>query len=146
MYCINCGNKIDSNDSYCTKCGNKLNIDNSKNIDSSVDNKSYSGKKIASIILGVLSIGFSMLIIFAPISLILSVIGLILSFVVIKNEKNVIGIVLNLIGFLISLCICILFIFVIRYVVTNVDSSFIDNFKYSEKNNELDFGDYGEKF
>jgi len=51
MYCINCGNKIDSNDSYCTKCGNKLNIDNSKNIDSSVDNKSYSGKKIASIIL-----------------------------------------------------------------------------------------------
>ena len=87
-----------------------------------------------------------MFIIFAPIGLVFSIIGLILCFVIIKNEKNVLGIVLNLIGFLISLCICILFMFVIRYVVTNVDSSFIDNFKYSEKNNELDFGYYGEKF
>lgn len=145
MYCVNCGNRIDSNDKYCTRCGNMLNIDNSKNRDC-VDRNGYSGNKIASIILGTLSIGFSMFIIFAPIGLVFSIIGLILCFVIIKNEKNVIGIVLNLIGFLISLCICILFMFVIRYVVANVDSSFIDDFKYSEKNNELDFGDYGEKF
>ena len=145
MYCVNCGNRIDSNDKYCTRCGNMLNIDNSKNRDC-VDRNGYSGNKIASIILGTLSIGFSMFIIFAPIGLVFSIIGLILCFVIIKNEKNVIGIVLNLIGFLISLCICVWFMFIVRFVVANVDSSFIDNFKYSEKNNDLDFGDYGEKF
>lgn len=145
MYCINCGNKIDGNDKYCIRCGNRLDINNSnnRNID---DKKSYSGKKIASIILGAFGIGFSILVIFAPIGLVLSVIGLIISFVVIKNEKNVIGIVLNLIGLLISLCICILFMFVIRYVVSNVDSSVIDDFKYSDNYNDRNFGDYGEKF
>ena len=101
MYCVNCGNRIDSNDKYCTRCGNMLNIDNSKNRDC-VDRNGYSGNKIASIILGTLSIRFSMFIIFAPIGLVFSIIGLILCFVIIKNEKNVIGILLNLIGFLIS--------------------------------------------
>ena len=145
MYCINCGNKIDGNDRYCIRCGNSLNIDYNKN-ENIVNKKSYSGKKIASIILGILSIGFSMLVIFAPIGLVLSIIGLILSFIVIKNEKNVIGMVLNIVGLLISLCICLLFIFVIRYVVTNVDSSVIDNFKYSENENNWNFSDYGEDF
>lgn len=145
MYCINCGNKICDNDKYCTRCGNELNIKDIKNKDD-IDSNWYSSNKIASIILGTLSIGFSIFIIFAPIGLVFSIIGLILCFVIIKNEKNVLGIVLNLIGFLISLCICILFMFVIRYIFVNVDSSFIDNFKYSEKDNDLNFGDYGEKF
>ena len=145
MYCISCGNKIENNDKYCTRCGNRLNIDNNS-FNNNVEKKGYSGKKIVSIILGAFSIGFSMLIIFAPIGLVLSIIGLILSFVVINNENNVIGIVLNLIGLLISLCICLLFIFVIRYVVANVDSSVIDNFKYNENYNNWDFSGYGENF
>ena len=142
MYCVNCGNRIDSNDKYCTRCGNMLNIDNSKNRDC-VDRNGYSSNKIASIILGTLSIGFSMFIIFAPIGLVFSIIGLILCFVIIKNEKNVIGIVLNLIGFLISLCICILFMFVIRYVVTGVDTNWLNENEYRDN---FDFGEYGGRF
>ena len=103
MYCINCGNKIGEGDKYCIRCGNTISIDNGVS-NNTTEKKDYSGKKIASIILGSLSIGFSMLIVFAPISLIMSIIGLILSFVVIKNEKNVIGIILNSIGLLISFC------------------------------------------
>ena len=87
MYCINCGNRIGDGDKYCIRCGNRIGIDNGVS-NNTTEKKDYSGKKIASIILGSLSIGFSMLIVFAPISLIMSVIGLILSFVVIKNFFN----------------------------------------------------------
>ena len=139
MYCTNCGNKIYNDDKYCTRCGNKIDI----NVSNNVEKKSYSGKKIASIVLGSISIFLSMLVIFAPLGLGLAIIGLILSFVVLKNEKNVIGIVLNLIGLVISLFICIMFMFVIRYVVTDMDTNWLNDFEYRDN---FGFDDHSGRF
>ena len=142
MYCINCGNRIDNNDNYCTGCGNKVNVNNDvrNNI---TEKKDYSGKKIASIILGSISIALSFMVIFAPLGLGLAIIGLIISFLVLKNEKNVLGLVLNIIGFVISFFICILFILVIRYVVTDIDNSWLNDFEYRDN---FDFGEHGGRF
>ena len=131
MYCINCGNRIDNDDKFCTRCGNKVNIENNAR-NNITEKNSYSGKKIASIILGSISIFLSMLVIFAPLGLGVSIIGLILSFIVLRNEKNILGLVLNIIGFVISLFICIMFLFVIRYVVTDIDTNWLNDFDYRD--------------
>lgn len=144
MYCTNCGNRIYNDDKYCTRCGNKIDINvNQFNDSNNVEKKSYSGKKIASIVLGSISIFLSMLVIFAPLSLCMAIIGLILSFVALKNEKNFIGIILNLIGLVISSFICIMFMFVIRYVVTDMDTSWLNDFEYRDN---FGFGEHSGRF
>ena len=144
MYCTNCGNKIYNDDKYCTRCGNKIDVNvNQVNDSNNVEKKSYSGKKITSIVIGSISIFLSMLVIFAPLGLGLAIIGLILSFVVLKNEKNVIGIVLNLIGLVISLFICIMFMFVIRYVVSDMDTIWLNDFEYRDN---FGFDDHSGRF
>ena len=142
MYCINCGNKINNDDNYCTGCGNKVNVNNDvrNNI---TEKEGYSGKKIASIILGAISIALSFMVIFAPLGLGLSIIGLIISFLVLKNEKNVLGLVLNLVGFVISLGICVLFMFIIRYVVSDMDTSWLNDFEYGDN---FGFGEHSGRF
>lgn len=147
MYCTNCGNKINNNDKYCTKCGNKLDSENVQfNVNNNIEKKSYSGKKIASIVLGAVSIALSFMVIFAPLGLIISIIGLIFAFLVINKESNVLGILLNSVGLVISLGICIIFGFVFRYVVDDVKNEM----EYYENSNDFNdnwgFGDFGERF
>lgn len=99
MYCSNCGTKNDGNN-YCVKCGNKLEFNNNNVVIE--EGKSL---KTASIVLGILGIIGSVLIIFSPISFVLSLIGLILGIVATKKIRNVSGIVLSSIGLFLSLII-----------------------------------------
>lgn len=98
MYCSNCGIKNDENN-YCVNCGNKLNNNNV------IVNKESNGLKTASIVLGILGIIGTVLIVFSPISFVLSLIGLILGIVANKKIRNVSGIILNSIGLFFSIII-----------------------------------------
>lgn len=108
MYCINCGNKLNENDKFCTSCGKK--------IDNSVNNMGTSnGLRTASIVLGVLSIIASVTVIFLSYGFIMSIVGFILAIVALKKGKNTLGIVLNSIGFCLSIIAgIILFVFIFR--------------------------------
>ena len=113
LYCINCGNNIDNKDKFCTGCG--INIeDNLKNRN---ENKNDSGPKIASIILGSISILFALMFIFAPFGLILSIIGLILGLCALRNGNNIIGILLSSIGLILSLIVTIIMVLIFIFVV-----------------------------
>ena len=100
FFCENCGNKIDNNNNFCVNCGNKINRVNNNSIN--FKNEESNGLKIASIVLGSISIVGC---IFFPISIILSIIGLILGIIATKKGKNMLGIILNVIGLLLSMLI-----------------------------------------
>lgn len=57
MYCSNCGNKVDEKAVVCVKCGVLI---NNKNGSLQCDNKPNKGKGIASMILGIIAVYFSL--------------------------------------------------------------------------------------
>ena len=86
MYCTSCGKQVDVNSSFCTGCGARISVANVQE---------DSGKKVASIVLGCIGIFGALQVIFAPISLILTIVGLILGVMASRKESNVAGIILN---------------------------------------------------
>ena len=118
MYCHNCKGNLTGVEKYCPNCGTlvnrPINIDNS--------NGSTENYRVASIVLGGLSIGGVVLFIFAPISLILSIIGLVLALKANKNSKNTAGLVLNGVGLFLS--------FVITSIIALLVYITIDVIKY----------------
>jgi len=114
--CVNCGNKIKKSDSFCVICGKKIENKQEKN-----NNSSNCGLKIASIVLGILGIIFSLMLFLSPVSFIISLIGLILGICALKHVKNVVGIVLNSIGLFLSVLIIILIVVIFNYTYDNMD-------------------------
>ena len=122
MYCTKCANKLNNNDNFCNNCGEKrIELENI-NVNSNVVNKNNSsnGMKTASIILGSISIVGSLMFIFAPFCFILSIIGLILGICALKKGKNVSGILLSSIGFVLSIIMSLIFMFMFE----NIDSDY----------------------
>ena len=123
MYCNNCRSKLSGVEKYCPNCGNlvngPINIDNG--------NGSTENYRTASIILGGLSIGGVLLVVFAPISLILSIIGLILALKANKNSKNTAGLVLNGIGLFLSFILTAIFA-LLMYIVIDVIKNGTDEY------------------
>lgn len=149
MYCTSCGNKINDGDKYCTNCGIKLDkIDNV--IEDVKVSEGTNGLKIASIILGIIGIIGSLMFIFAPFCLIVSIIGLVLGFCALKKGSNVVGILLSSIGLVLSIIMSVvlvlIFIYMIRgasgYINENYDKyyEYFDNYKYES------FGDINSRF
>lgn len=125
MFCKNCGNELGTNEKFCTSCGSKIemstntepkeevkkeilnvspiveNSNNSTNINTKVEK--LKGLKIASLVLGIISLVFFLLnIILIPLELT----GLILAIVyIVNNKKFCAGIVLNIIAMIISVTI-----------------------------------------
>ena len=132
MYCDNCGTKLTGDENYCFNCGKKVNNVNNSDVGkaniSTVDNSNNlnTGTKTASIVLGIISLVGIFLVIFSPISLILSLVGLILSIKANKVTSNVAGIVINAIGLFLSLIITSIIVFILYLVVNmgnNIDLS-----------------------
>lgn len=133
MFCINCGNKFSNNDKFCTNCGVKLEtINNVKKEFNNNDN----GLKIASIVLGSIGIGGAFLIIFAPVSLILSIIGLVLGLCALKKGSNVLGILLSSIGLVISLIVTVIMLLIFIFAFESVSGYEYEDFFGDE------FGEY----
>ena len=128
MYCSNCGNKLMGSEKYCPNCGNNTE-GNTQEIISNEGSQSTGGKS-SSIVLGILGIIGSILVIFSPISFLLSLIGLIIGIKTNKYLNNKVGIILNAIGLflsLVSLIIFSLFIYLLFNVSTYRDYDFWDN-------------------
>ena len=125
MYCTNCGNKIDNqNDNFCTNCGVRLdNFDNDMKNVNTVSSNNVSGIKIGAIILGVLGIMGSLMFVFAPISLILSIIGLVLGFSVFKKEKNFIPLLITSIGTVFSLIVTVILVVLCINIIKSVNQN-----------------------
>lgn len=142
MYCSNCGTKNEGN-KFCVKCGNKLNVVSSNNTNDNVSvKKETSGLKTASIILGILGIVGALVVIFAPVSLILTIIGLILGIVATKKVKNVSGIVLNSVGLFLSIIMLGLFILVIMFATEEYDNNNYYDDSYYGSDSEFNIDDY----
>lgn len=118
MYCINCGGKIeDINDNYCSSCGYRL--DRNYKDEMNIREGNDGNKNNISIIFGTFSIVGSFLIIFAPFCFIVSLIGLILGFILLKKEKNILGILLNFIGLVMSILGSVLLFFIVVSIFDN---------------------------
>lgn len=139
-FCSRCGSKNDGN-KFCTQCGNKL--DNSNN--GVIDRNEKSGLKTASIVLGILSIVGTFMIVFSPISFILSLVGLILGIISTNKVKNIFGIVLNSIGLLISIAVTLIMFFLIRYVVVSYND-YDKNYYYDNHYNKFELDDIEDYF
>ena len=122
MYCSNCGKSLNGSEKYCPNCGKEV-----------TNNQAYYGDEIGdtssgktpSIILGILGNLGAVLVIFSPISFILSLIGLIIAIRVSKKVNNTAGIILNAIGLFLSLISLAVVIFFF-WLVINVSD--IDNY------------------
>lgn len=128
MYCTNCGNKLNNNDNFCNNCGEKrVELENVNVNNNNVNNNNSNGMKIASIILGSISIVGSLMFIFAPFCFILSIIGLILGICALKKGKNVSGILLSSIGFVLSIVMTIFIVLLFMFMFEHVDSDYYHN-------------------
>ena len=126
MYCTKCGNKLNNNDNFCNNCGEKrVELENVNVNNNNVNkNNSSNGMKIASIILGSISIVGSLMFIFAPFCFILSIIGLILGICALKKGKNVSGILLSSIGFVLSIIMSVIIVLMFMFMFEHVDSDY----------------------
>ena len=117
MYCNKCGTKLNGTEKFCIHCGTEINQNNNYNVPT--EKPKSSGKKTASIVLGIISLCGIFLIIFSPISFILALIGLIIGIKANKEVSNVAGIVINAISLFLSL-ILTLIIAVLVIITINV--------------------------
>lgn len=141
MYCVKCGNKLVGNENYCISCGNLINYSVNEQV-----NVKKNGDKTISIVLGIFGIVGSLMFIFAPISLILSIVGLVYGIKVNKRVGNVLGIVLNIISLFLSLIISLIIFFALFfswYTVRDGINNFWQEESYYEErvdyNNGRDF-------
>lgn len=142
MYCNKCGTRLNMGDKFCPGCGSVV---ENQGYNGTVTNNnptvSKDGNKTASIVLGILGLGGSLLVIFSPVALILSIIGLVLAIKANKNTDNIAGIVLNAIGLFFSVII-VAVIGLIIYIAVNTteDDSSKDLWDYlNEYNEDIDY-------
>lgn len=122
MYCSNCGAKINDGEKYCTNCGKLISESKPITIDNNKNNNE--GTRTASIVLGILSLVGIFIVIFAPISLILSIIGLILAIKSSKTYKNTAGIVLNAVGLFLSFIITVIITLIMIFSYNIIKNDF----------------------
>lgn len=132
MYCNNCGKKLNGSEKYCPECGKKQEPE----VISAVDNTtsgSTENYRSTSIALGIIAIVGVLLVIFSPVSLILSIIGLILAIKSHKNNDNIPGLVLNGVGLFLSFIITGIMIFIIAIVINVSKYGITDIGEYLEE-------------
>ena len=139
-FCSNCGNRIIEGSMFCDKCGTKIDdIDNnvhSFNNSHQILKEENNGLKIASLVLGIISL---VLALFLNVLIIpLAIIGLVLGIIYTsKSKKFCVGIVLNILGIIIPIIICIFLI----TVFTNINSS-LENMWDEEYGSYKDYDNY----
>ena len=129
-FCSNCGNQIIKESNFCDKCGTKIDNNDNNQIISKEENN---GLKTASLILGIISLVLALFLNFLIIPL--AIVGLILGIIYTsKSKKFCVGIVLNILGIIIPIILCIFLI----NIFTNINSSIesIWDEEYSSYDNE----------
>jgi len=153
MFCKYCGNSLNLDDKFCKNCGAKVEVieqkkEESKTVESSfnvntqntqtqVKVEKLKGLKIASLVLGIISLVFFILnILMLP----LEIVGIVLAIVyMVKNKKFCAGIVLNIIAILLSIFIFVLGIAAIStYTGVNMEETLNNLDKQIEKFEKLE--------
>lgn len=149
VYCTNCGNKLNDNDKFCTSCGEKRDRivinKNTDNVNGNSVRRNDSGMKIASIVLGSISILAALMFIFAPVGLLLSIIGLVLGLCALKKGKNVVGILLSSIGLVLSIGITVFIVCMFIFMFNEIDTN---NYQYEDYYDQFydEFNDYYDEY
>lgn len=116
---------------FCTVCGCRREVEQvNTNYNDNIGNvkSKESGTKSASIVLGIISLVCSILAIFAPFGLIMSIIGLILAFCSLKHGSNLAGILLNSIALVLSLIISIVMILIFAFAIESAGYGDYDSY------------------
>ena len=148
MFCKYCGNNLNANDKFCKNCGGKVEVVeqkkeepktvepafnvNTQNTQTQIKTEKLKGLKIASLVLGIISLVFFILnILMLP----LEIVGIVLAIVyMVKNKKFCAGIVLNIIALLISVLIFVLGVAAIgTYTGINIEEAMNDLDRQIEK-------------
>jgi len=142
MFCKYCGKKMTKNDKYCASCGKSTIEEEIKPINV---NELGKGRAIASLVIGIISVIFAG---FIP----LPIIGLILGYSYKgKCTEKTAGIILNIIGIILSVIIFVFFVIFGIVVISDAisDGNLIDiniekpdewdNYSKYIENDELDF-------
>lgn len=125
-YCSNCGNKIQTGDVFCSKCGLRINQQNIPSNMNDLQKNNHDGFKIASLVLGIITIVGS--IIFNFLIIPLAIIGLILGIIYsAKAKKFCAGIILNILGIVIPIVIICLLAGITSSLVNN--GTFFDDYE-----------------
>jgi phosphate/sulfate permease len=126
MYCSNCGKKLAKDVLYCPNCGEKTTEEVKGEVISNepITKDDNNSRRETSIVLGIIAIVGVFLVIFAPISFVLSIIGLVIGIKANKNTNNTIGIVLNSISLFLSAILCIVIVFFFWLFVSIIDGGF----------------------
>ena len=150
MYCSDCRKKLNGNENYCPECGKKRELEVIET-NSSVSNTSSDNYRTTSIVLGIISLVGVLLVVFSPVSLILSIIGLVLAIKANKNVENVVGIVLNGVGLFLSFIITAVMVFILSlairiykygaYDIGEYLEEKVEQFHPYESSNEDNYGD-----
>lgn len=146
MKCKSCGNEINKNSKFCSECGEKIEEIEEVSGELETENKEpvkKDGNRTASIVIGIIALVGDVLIIFFPVSFVLSIIGLILAIIACKEVKNVAGIVLNSIALVLSILLISFTIWLISLVpkfINNGTSKIMDLF--SERIEDFDLGNF----
>ena len=120
MACKNCNYSLKGDEKYCPSCGCRTENNEALTIDN--DHVSTENFRLASVILGILSLGGVCFLVFAPISLILSVLGLIFAIKSNKHYKNIVGIILNSISLFLACIITIIFALILSFTVDVIEN------------------------
>lgn len=132
-FCSHCGREIQNGSSFCIYCGN--NIGNNTSVYNG-DNPDNNGLKIASLVIGIISIIFSIL--FNILIIPLAILGLILGILYSRKVKKFCaGIVLNIIGIIIPIVILLFILFFYNNIKNSISNTWDDNdydYEYSDSN------------
>ena len=137
MTCRNCNHTLKGEEKYCPNCGCRTENNEAITIDNG--NHSTENFRLASVILGILSLGGVCFFIFAPVSLILSVIGLIFAIKSHKNSNNTVGIVLNAVSLFLASIITMIFMLFINLTIDVIKDVSHEYNNYIEEYNHGDF-------
>ena len=137
MYCQDCGSKIKGNENFCPNCGFKIN--NQVEVISNTIDKTTENRRVASIVLGIISLCGVFFWIFAPIALVISIIGLILAIIANRKVNNSTGIVLNAVGLFLSFVITAVFVLLITFSFNIIRDVWDNTYEAYEK---YEYGDF----
>ena len=171
MKCTNCGKEVKKTDKFCQYCGTEVKAEEKKTTKTAVvekkaetkktaakkveavkveepkveEKKSGNGLAIASMVLGIIGIVFSLIL--GPVAFILPLLALIFGLCSKKSGYKTAGIITSIVGFVIEIIIIIIYVLFFSSLFSLI-GNYVDNYDYNYNNNynyDYDYDSYKNK-